>query len=66
MPSRGWCTSLHLLTDDPRVLSLAVHVVDVTFALHEAPDRADRDRRGDLARAAHNAFLAAAGPLARA
>ncbi|WP_413105691.1 hypothetical protein [Streptomyces sp. Inha503] len=59
-------TELQLLTDDPRVLSLAARVVDVTFTLHEAPDRADRDRRGDLARTAHNAFVAAAGPLVRA
>ncbi|WP_105973681.1 hypothetical protein [Streptomyces geranii] len=59
-------TELQLLTDDPRVLELATHVVDVTFALHEAPDRADRDRRGHLARAAHNTFVVAAGPLVRA
>ncbi|WP_143674428.1 MULTISPECIES: hypothetical protein [Streptomyces] len=59
-------TELQLLTDDPHVLELAARVVDVTFTLHEAPDRADRDRRGDLARAAHNAFVAAAGRLARA
>jgi hypothetical protein len=59
-------TELQLLTDDPRVLELAARVVDVTFTLHEAPDRADRDRRGDLARAAHNTFVAAAGRLVRA
>ncbi|MFF7986955.1 hypothetical protein ACFZDK_49115 [Streptomyces sp. NPDC007901] len=59
-------TELQLLTDDPRVLALADRVVDVTFTLHEAPDRADRDRRAGLARAAHNAFVAAAGPLVRA
>lgn len=59
-------TELQLLTDDPRVLQLAARVVDVTFALHEATDRAERDRRGDIARAAHNAFVAAAGPLVRA
>lgn len=59
-------TELQLLTDDVRVLALADRVVDVTFTLHEAADRADRDRRFDLARAAHNAFVAAAGPLVRA
>ena len=59
-------TELHLLTDDPRVLELAARVVDVTFNLHDAPDRADRDQRSDLARAAHNAFVAAAGRHVRA
>ncbi|WP_460073985.1 hypothetical protein [Streptomyces sp. YKOK-I1] len=59
-------TELQLLTDDPRVLALAHRVVDVTFTLHEASDRSDRDRRAGLARAAHNAFVAAAGPLVRA
>ncbi|MEV7684046.1 hypothetical protein AB0O64_36755 [Streptomyces sp. NPDC088341] len=59
-------TELQLLTDDPHVLELAARVVDVTFNLHEAPHRADRDRRGDVAKAAHNAFVAAAGPLIRA
>ncbi|SEC22601.1 hypothetical protein SAMN05216489_00201 [Streptomyces sp. 3213] len=59
-------TELQLLTDDVRVLALADRVVDVTFTLHEAADRADRDRRFDLDRAAHNAFVAAAGPLVRA
>ncbi|WP_445520818.1 hypothetical protein [Streptomyces sp. NEAU-174] len=59
-------TELQLLTDDPRVLQLAVRVVDVTFALHEASDRADRDRRGDLARAAHDDLVAAVGLLVRA
>ncbi|MFJ9381638.1 hypothetical protein [Streptomyces sp. NPDC101455] len=59
-------TELQLLTDDLRVLALADRIVDVTFTLHEAADRADRDRRFDLARAAHNAFGAAAGPLVRA
>ncbi|WP_329374925.1 hypothetical protein [Streptomyces sp. NBC_01483] len=56
---------LQPMTGDPRVLELAARVVDITFNLHEAPDRADRDRRGSLARAAHNDF-AAAGPLVRA
>ncbi|MFE2424938.1 hypothetical protein [Streptomyces hokutonensis] len=59
-------TELQLLTDDPCVLALADRVVDVTFTLHEAADRADRDRRFDLARAAHNTFVAAAGRLVRA
>ena len=59
-------TELQLLTDDPHVLELAADVVDITFHLHDAPDRADRDRRGGLARAAHNAFVAAAGRLVRA
>lgn len=59
-------TELRLLTDDPRVLALADRVVDATFTLHDAADRADRDRRGNLARAAHNAFIVAAGPLVRA
>ncbi|MFD3931744.1 hypothetical protein [Streptomyces sp. NPDC058614] len=59
-------TELQLLTDDPRVLELAARAVDVTYSLHEAPDRASRDRRGDLARAAHNTFIAAAGRLVRA
>ncbi|MGW0836492.1 hypothetical protein [Streptomyces prunicolor] len=59
-------TELHLLTDDPHVLELAADVVDITFNLHDAPDRADRDRRADLARAAHNAFVAAARRLVRA
>jgi len=59
-------TELQLLTDNPRVLELADTLVDITFTLHEAPDRADRDRRGHLARAAHNTFVAAAGPLVRA
>ncbi|WP_105973677.1 hypothetical protein [Streptomyces geranii] len=59
-------TELQLLTDDPHVLDLADTLVDITFALHKAPDRADRDRRGHLARAAHNTFVAAAGPLVRA
>ncbi|MFG2858112.1 hypothetical protein ACGFZ9_47380 [Streptomyces mirabilis] len=59
-------TELQLLTDDPHVLELAARVVDVTFHLHDAPDRADRDRRADLARDAHNTFVAAAGPLVRA
>jgi len=54
-------TELQLLTDDVHVLALADGIVDVTFTLHEAPDRADRDRRTGLARAAHNAFVAAAG-----
>ncbi|WP_405867984.1 hypothetical protein OG407_49270 [Streptomyces sp. NBC_01515] len=58
-------TELQLLTDDPRVLELAARVVDVTFNLHEAPNRAHRDRRGDEAREAHNAFVAAAAPLVR-
>ncbi|WJV51749.1 hypothetical protein [Streptomyces flavofungini] len=57
---------LQLLTDDPRVRQLADRIVDLTFTLHEAPDRADRDRRGALARAAHNAFVTAVGPLVRA
>jgi hypothetical protein len=52
-------TELQLLTDEPRVLELAARVIDITY-LHEAPDR---DRRTDVARAAHNAFVAAAGPL---
>lgn len=55
-------TELQLLTDDPRVRALADRVVDVTFTLHEAPDRANRDRRAVLARAAHNAFVARSGP----
>jgi hypothetical protein len=38
-------TELQLLTDDSRVLALADRIVDITFTLHEAPDRADRDRR---------------------
>ncbi|MFF3968019.1 hypothetical protein ACFYZI_41520 [Streptomyces griseorubiginosus] len=59
-------TELQLLTDDPHVLQLADRIVGVTFTLHEAPDRADRDRRAGLARAAHNTFVAAAGPLVRA
>ncbi|MFE7070091.1 hypothetical protein ACFU96_08390 [Streptomyces sp. NPDC057620] len=59
-------TELQLLTDDQHVLELAARVVDVTFYLHEAPDRAERDRRGTLARTAHNTFVAAAGPLVRA
>ncbi|MFJ9380326.1 hypothetical protein [Streptomyces sp. NPDC101455] len=59
-------TELQLLTDDPHVLALADRIVDVTFTLHEAADRADRDRRGHLARAAHNTFIAAAGRLVRA
>ncbi|WP_158697300.1 hypothetical protein [Streptomyces hokutonensis] len=59
-------TELQLLTDNPRVLELADTLVDITFTLHEAPDRADRDRRGHLARAAHNTFVAAARPLVRA
>ena len=58
-------TELQMLTDDPHVLELAADVVDITFNLHDAPDRADRDRRADLARDAHNAF-AAARPLVRA
>lgn len=57
---------LQMLTEDPGVLQLAARLVDVTFSLHEAPDQADRDRRGGAARAAHDAFVAAAGPLARA
>lgn len=59
-------TELQLLADDPHVLELAARVVDVTFTLHEAPDRADRDRRADLARDAHNTFVAAASALVRA
>ncbi|MCQ8835831.1 hypothetical protein [Streptomyces malaysiensis] len=59
-------TELQLLTDDPQILQLADRLVDVTFTLHQAPDQADRDRRGDLARAAHKTFTAAAGPLVRA
>ncbi|MEW1717915.1 hypothetical protein [Streptomyces sp. NPDC093109] len=43
-------TELQPLTDDPRVLALADHVVDITFNLHKAPDRADRDRRASVAR----------------
>jgi hypothetical protein len=30
-------TELQLLTEDPRVLELAAHVVDFTHSLHEAP-----------------------------
>ncbi|MFF4787891.1 hypothetical protein ACFY3E_42070 [Streptomyces griseorubiginosus] len=59
-------TELQLLTDDPHVLALADRIVDVTFTLHDAPHRADRERRAGLARAAHNTFIAAAGPLVRA
>ncbi|MFJ9634435.1 hypothetical protein ACIRU8_42760 [Streptomyces sp. NPDC101175] len=59
-------TELQLLTDDSRVLSLADRIVDITFTLHEAPDQAHRNRRAGLARAAHNTFVAAAGPLVRA
>jgi DUF1680 family protein len=58
-------TELQLLTNDPRVLELAARVIHITYNLYEAPDRADRDQRG-VARAAHNAFVAAAGPLVRA
>ncbi|MGX1913543.1 hypothetical protein ACWIID_32590 [Streptomyces phaeochromogenes] len=59
-------TELQLLTGDPHVLELAADIVDITFNLHDAPDRADRDWRGDLARAAHNTFVAAARPLVQA
>ncbi|WP_328825967.1 hypothetical protein OHT77_01015 [Streptomyces sp. NBC_00252] len=40
-------TELQLLTEGARVLALADRIVDVTFTLHEAADRADRDRRFD-------------------
>jgi len=40
-------TDLHLLTYDPHALELAARLLNVTFNLHEAPDRSDRDRRGD-------------------
>jgi hypothetical protein len=33
-------TELKLLTEDGWVLALADRIVDVTFTLHEAPDRA--------------------------
>ncbi|MGR3875658.1 hypothetical protein ACUXZZ_44785 [Streptomyces graminifolii] len=59
-------TELQLLTDDPHVLALADRVVDVSFTLHEASDRADRDRRGNIACTVHNTFVAAAGRLVRA
>lgn len=59
-------TELQLLTGDPHVLELAAAIVDITFNLHDAPDRADRDRRAGLARAAHNTFVAAARPLVQA
>lgn len=57
---------LQLLTSDLRVLGLADGLVDLTFTLHRDPDQAERDRRSALARAAHNTFIAAAGPLVRA
>ncbi|MFD8221076.1 hypothetical protein ACFV2U_47330 [Streptomyces sp. NPDC059697] len=30
-------TELQLVTDDPRILELAAHVVDFTYSLHETP-----------------------------
>ncbi|MER5666525.1 hypothetical protein [Streptomyces mirabilis] len=55
-------TELQLLTDDPRVLELAARAIDITYSLHEAHNRADRDRRAAVARAAHNAFVRRLAP----
>ncbi|WP_406462469.1 hypothetical protein OH768_44705 [Streptomyces sp. NBC_01622] len=56
---------MQLLTDDPPVLEFADRIVDLTFTLHEASDQTDRDRLAGDARAAHNTFIAAIGPLVR-
>ncbi|CCK32956.1 hypothetical protein BN159_p83 (plasmid) [Streptomyces davaonensis JCM 4913] len=56
-------SQLSLAADAQRLLALADRIVGVTFSLHEAPARADRDACADAAQAAHNAFVAAVGPL---
>ncbi|MFD9510328.1 hypothetical protein ACFWB6_27735, partial [Streptomyces mirabilis] len=40
---------------------LTACAIDITYHLHKTPDR-----HADVARAAHSAFVAAAGPLVRA
>ncbi|GCD44152.1 hypothetical protein [Streptomyces paromomycinus] len=55
--------ALHLITDNAELLRRADAVVGASLALSEVDDtttQADMDTRGDAARAAHAAFVAAA------
>lgn len=51
---------LQLVADNPELLELAEHAIKSAFALREAVDQADLDRRRETSRRAHDAFLAAA------
>lgn len=56
----GGGSDLQLLTDDPHIREL----VDCVVTSNRTRRPTGRDRRGDVARTAHNAFVAAADSLA--